>query len=111
MTAQDSASVSSSLETPRPPQLALEKTGWMNQFASSVDALTHGPAAPKKFLGDPYFRDCWIDQRFPKLAFMVAVALQIVWVLFPPPIWNVHPSHTVSAAPRMELAWYGPIKD
>jgi TonB family protein len=108
---QDQTSVSGSAEMPREPQLALEKTGWLNQFASSVGVLVHGPAPPKKFLGDPYFRDCWIDQRFPKLAFLAAVALQILLILFPPPIWNIHPSRTISAAPRMELTWYGPVKD
>ena len=108
---QDQTFVSGSAEMPREPQLALEKTGWLDQFASSVDALVRGPVPPKKFLGDPYFRDCWIDQRFPKMAFLAAVALQILLILFPPPIWNIRPSRTISAAPRTELTWYGPVKD
>ena len=62
-------------------------------------------------LGAPYFRDCWIDQRFPKLAFLAAVALQILLIRFPPPIWNIRPSRVVSAPPQMELTWYGPVKD
>src|ERR1700686_1545657 len=98
-------------EAPRAPRLALETTGWLNQFASSLMALVHGPFPPKKFLGDPYFRDCWVDQRFPKLAFATAVALQVLLILFPPPLWNVRPPRVVAPPPEMELTWYGPVKD
>ena len=103
--------VHESAETTREPRLALEKTGWLDQFSSSVMVLVRGPAPPKEFLGDPYFRDCWIDQRFPKLAFAAAVALQILLILFPPPIWTTRPPRVVAPPPDMELTWYGPIKD
>ncbi len=95
----------------RAPRLALEKTGWLNQFASSAVVLVRGPVPPKKFNGGPYFRDCWIDQRFPKLAFLAAVVLQILLILFPPPIWNIRPPRVVAAPPQEELTWYGPVKD
>jgi TonB family protein len=98
-------------EAPRVPRLALETVGWLNQFASSLMALVRGPAPPKKFLGDPYFRDCWVDQRFPKPAFATAVVLQVLLILFPPPIWNVRPPRVVAPPPEMELTWYGPVKD
>jgi TonB family protein len=103
--------VSDSAGTPRAPRLELEKTGWLDQFASSVMVLVRGPVPPKQFLGDPYFRDCWIDQRFPTPAFASAVALQILLILFPPPIWNVRPPSVVAPPPEMELTWYGPVKD
>ena len=96
---------------PPSPRLALERTGTLQEFSSSLVVLVRGPAPPKKFLGDPYFRDCWIDQRFPKYAFAAAIVLQALLILFPPPIWNIHPTRTVSAAPRTEITWYGPAKD
>src|ERR1700680_2729118 len=95
----------------RAPELALERTGWLDQFTSSAVVLVRGPVPPKKFLGAPYFRDCWIEQRFPTLAFASAVALQILLVLFPPPIWSVRPPSVVAEPPDMELTWYGPVKD
>jgi TonB family protein len=93
------------------PQLALERIGWLRQFSSSIGVLVREPAPPKKFLGDPYFRDCWIDQRFPKTAFATAVALQILLILFPPPIWNTRPASIVAPPQEMELTWFGPAHD
>ena len=104
-------SESGSSETFQSPHLEIEKTSWLDQFTSSLVVLVQGPPAPKVFDDDTYFRDCWIDPRFPKLAFAAAVALQILLIVFPPPIWNIHPARTVSAAPPMELTWYGPVKD
>jgi TonB family protein len=109
--AEGPPAASVSAETPRTPRLALEKTEWLEQFVSSVTVLARGPAPPKQFLGDPYFRDCWIDQRFPTVAFASAVALQILLILFPPPIWNVRPPSVVAPPPQMELTWFGPVKD
>ena len=93
------------------PRLAIEKTGWLKQFGSSISVMIRGPVPPKKFLGDPYFRDCWIDQRFPKFAFAAAAALQIILVLYPPPIWNIRPSRGLAPTPEVELTWFGPVKD
>ena len=104
-------SMSDSDKTTRAPRLALEKTGWLNQFASSLIVLTRGPVAPKTFLGDPYFRDCWVEQSFPKLAFAAAVALQVLLVLFPPPVWKVRSSRLEAPPVQMELTWYGPVKN
>jgi TonB family protein len=93
------------------PRLAMEKTPWLEQFASSLIVLVHEPGAPKKFLGDPFFRDCWIERRLPIAAFAAAVASQILLILFPPPIWNVRPPRVVAPPPEIELTWYGPVKD
>ena len=103
-------SLNGSAELPA-PRLALEATGTLEGFSSSLLALVQGPAAPKRFTGVAYFRDCWIDQRFPKYAFVAAIVLQALLILFPPPIWNVRSARTVSAAPQAEIEWYGPAKD
>jgi TonB family protein len=93
------------------PRFALERTGALRGFSSSLTALVRGPAAPKKFLGGEYFGNCWIEQRFPKYAFAFATVLQVLVILYPPPIWNIHSARTVSAAPRAEITWYDPVKD
>jgi TonB family protein len=96
---------------PHSPQLAIAWTGWREELASSLVALLRGPAAPKTFLGVRYFRDCWIEQGFPKVAFVVAVACQALLILFPPPIWNIRSARAEILTPQMELTWYGPVKD
>jgi len=93
------------------PRLAVTKAGRLGEFWSSLAAVVRGPAAPKKFDGDPYFRDCWIDQRFPKYAFAAAIVLQVILSLYPPPIWKIQPARTAAAEPRTEITWYGPVKD
>jgi len=93
------------------PRLALERTGTLRQFFSSVMALAHGPAPPKKFLGEPFFRDCWIERKFPKSSFVAAIILQALLIRFPPPIWNLRQARLVTPSAQMELTWYGPIED
>jgi TonB family protein len=96
---------------PHSPRLAIAWTGWREEFTSSTVALVRGPAPPKEFLGVRYFRDCWIEQRFPRIAFAAAVACQALLILFPPPIWNIQAARSEAFAPHMELTWYGPVKD
>lgn len=93
------------------PQLAIPKVRTRHELLTSLVELLRGPAAPREFAADTYFRECWIDQRLPKKAFFAAVAIQAVLVIFPPPIWTVRQAHASSASPRTELAWYGPVKD
>ncbi len=100
----------SSAELPA-PRLALEGTKTLKEFSSSLVALVRGPAAPKKFAVDAFFRNCWIDQKIPKYGFAAAIALQALLILFPPPIWSVRPVRVASQSQRNEIAWYGPIKD
>jgi TonB family protein len=103
-------SLDSSPELPA-PQLAVEQTETLREFLSSLVALLRGPAPPKEFAGDAYFRDCWIDQKFPKYAFAAAIGLQVLLILFPPPIWSVQPARHVSPESRTEITWYGPAQD
>ncbi len=103
-------SFDSSPELPA-PQLACTQARTLKEFSSSLIALLQGPAPPKEFLGAPYFRDCWIESNFPKSAVAAAITMQALLILFPPPIWNIPPTRTVSAAAPTEITWYGPAKD
>jgi TonB family protein len=93
---------------PYSPQLAISWVDWREEFLSSVLVFLLGPPPPKEFLGEPYFRDCCIEQRSPKVAFGVALAFQALLILFPPPVWNVPPAQAEALSPGMELTWYGP---
>ena len=95
---------------PRAPELAIARIDWREQFTSSVLILVRGPVPPKRFCGAPFFRDCWIEQPFPKFSFAAAVGFQVLLVLFPPPIWNIQSSRPKTPSTHMELTWYGPVK-
>jgi TonB family protein len=96
---------------PHSPRLAISWVDWREEFLSSVLVLLLGPAPSKEFLGVPFFRDCWIKQSSPKVAFAVAVACQALLILFPPPVWNLRPAQAEALSLQTELTWYGPIKD
>lgn len=103
-------SLEASAELPA-PRLDLERTGTLQEFFSSLIALIVGPAPPKDFDDGAYFRNCWIEHKFPMYGFTAAIVLQTLLIVFPPPIWNIHSARSASAAPRTELSWYGPVKD
>jgi TonB family protein len=95
----------------RSPRLAVAWIGWHKELASSVVGLLRGPDAPKEFLGVRFFRDCWIEERFPRAAFVAAVACQALLILYPPPIWNIQAARSEAITPSMELTWFGPVND
>src|SRR5215467_7103274 len=95
----------------RPPRLALETPGTTEEFFSSLIAVVRGPSPPYEFASDAYFRDCWIDQSFPRAAFVAAIAIQALLILYPPPIWNVRPARADSQSSRSEITWYDPVRD
>jgi TonB family protein len=103
-------SFDSSPELPT-PRLSLERRGVHEEFFSSLAAVVRGPAAPQNFQGVLYFQNCWIEGKFPRSAFVAAVALQAILIAFPPPIWSIRPARTVSATSSTEITWYGPEKD
>lgn len=108
--ADSAASFKSSRKT-RPPRLAIERPGTSEEFFSSLIAVVSGPAPREDFAGGPYFRDCWVDPSFPRGAFLAAIALQALLILYPPPIWNIRPARTASAAPQTEITWDDPVRD
>ncbi len=95
----------------RTPRLAVERTGRLKEFSSSLLILLRGQALPLQFEDAPYFRDCCVEPRFPRAAFVAAIAIQALLIAYPPPIWNIRPASPVSASVQQELTWYGPATD
>lgn len=94
---------------PPGPQLAVRWTNPRENFRSSVRAIFAGPKPPRKFLGAPYFRDCWIVARSPKLAFAVAIVLEAAFLIIANPHWNIQRPRL--AGPDVQLTWYDPPAD
>ena len=95
----------------RLPRLAVGWTSRHYQFLTNIWALLRWPIWPKRFQGDPYFRDCWITQPLPLFTFLAALALHVVLVIYPPPIWNLPPARITQPSTEKELTWYDPVHD
>jgi protein TonB len=95
------------------PCLALDWKKRRENFAESVRALLQGPPAPRKFLGDPYFRDCWVSGRGPREAFLIALCGHAIFVLLLlAPLWNLMMTVPAPAAhQREQITWFGPVND
>jgi TonB family protein len=91
--------------------LTVGKPQWHAQFFSSLKVLLKDPRPPRKFQGEPFFRHCWIEGHFPRRAFAAATSLQVLLVLFPPPIWTARPPRISEPSREMELTWFGPVQD
>ena len=94
---------------PAGPRLAVRWTTRRENFRSSLHAYFAGPRPPREFLGTPYFRDCWVEPRWPLFAFVVAIALETMFVMTFHPRWNF--MRPPSGGPDVQLTWYQPPDD
>ena len=102
------------VQTPRQPRLSVAWESRGQSFRTSLRAYIAGPKPVKTRWAGPYFRDSWIEMRFP----FRAVATSFVWhvaILFiiPLPFWArilPHPKPQLPL-PQVELTWYEPERD
>src|ERR1700690_2522370 len=94
---------------PAGPQLGVCWTKPRENFFSSLRAIFAEPKAPRKFIGAPFFRDCWIPSRWPALAFIAALALEAAFILTVHPRWNF--KRPAALQPYGQLTWYVPPAD
>jgi len=95
------------------PSLAVLWPGREQNFRENLRILFKEPAPPREFLGEPFFRDCWVARPLPERAFGVSVFSHVVFVLLLVWIWPLIPAPAPpsSIPSNDELVYYGPIKD
>src|SRR5262245_57523766 len=93
------------------PRLALARESRARSFAGSVSALFFGPAAPRKFEGGRYFRDCWVSGRAPRSAVLASALWHIAFLLLLFPVLQFVVARPEVALPNVEITWYGPARD
>jgi TonB family protein len=98
------------LRTGHVPKLEIAWGSFHPGAASSAKTLLFETRAPKDFLGDNYFRDCWVQKRVPKRAVLAAALWHIVFVIFPFPQLPAIAKHN-TAFENSQLTWSGPIND
>jgi len=90
------------------PQLSIGWGEFRHSRASRLGVLIFGPAAPKDFLSQSFFRDAWIESKVPLSALLAAALCHVAILLLPMP--NLAPRRN-PAFDNAQLAWTGPITD
>jgi TonB family protein len=92
------------------PKLDVPWGDFRQSLWSSFRTLVSSPFNPGKFIGGDYFRDCWVERRFPWRAVIAAGLLHAAFVLSPFSLLHTTVRHN-SAFDNTQLTWSGPIED
>ncbi len=91
------------------PQLEISWGAFRQSFSSGVSAAFNRSAASRKFLSASFFKDAWIEKKFPRRAVAAAALWHLVFLALPMPQIS-GPNH-YSAFDNTVLTWSGPIED
>jgi TonB family protein len=86
--------------------------GWgafRQSFRSSLAGALTNSAESRKFLSKSFFKDAWIERRFPRRAVAAAALWHLVFLVIPKPDISA-PVHN-AAFDNTILTWSGPIED
>ncbi|HJZ65096.1 MAG TPA: TonB family protein [Candidatus Acidoferrum sp.] len=91
------------------PQLEVSWGEFRQSFSSSVSAALSRPVESRKFLTASFFKDAWIERKFPRRAVAAAALWHLVLIVVPSP--EISGPRRVSALDNTVLTWSGPIED
>src|SRR5258708_34658760 len=67
------------------PQLEISWGAFRQSFSSGVSAAFNRSAASRKFLSASFFKDAWIEKKFPRRAVAAAALWHLVFLALPMP--------------------------
>jgi TonB family protein len=97
------------LPGPGEPQLEVGWGAFRQSFSSSVFAALSRSAESRKFLTTSFFKDAWVERKFPRRALAAAALWHLVLIALPTPDIS-GPRHN-AALDNTVLTWSGPIED
>src|ERR1051325_3791659 len=97
------------LPGPGEPQLEVSWGAFRQSFASSVAAALSRSKESRKFLTASFFKDAWVERKFPRRAVAAAALWHLVLIALPTPDIS-GPRHN-AALDNTVLTWSGPIED
>lgn len=92
------------------PKLDLAWGSFHQGIGSSIAVVLRRTKVPKNFLADSFFKDSWIERKYPARAVVAAALWHFVFVLMPYPRFP-HVAHHYSAFDNTELTWSRPSND
>src|SRR5467141_3647865 len=94
----------------KPPKLDVAWGSFHQGIFSSIAAVLTWTRVPKNFLAGSFFKECWVERKFPRRALVAAALWHFVFVLMPFPKLPATARHN-SALDNTEITWSGPITD
>src|SRR6266850_1427066 len=91
------------------PQLEISWGAFRQSFSSGVSAAFNRSAASRKFLSASFFKDAWIEKKFPRRAVAAAALWHLVFLVMPKP--DITGQRHFSEFDNTVLTWSGPIED
>src|SRR5262249_271947 len=91
------------------PQLEVSWGEFRQSFSSSVSAALSLSIESRKFLTASFFKDAWIERKFPRRAVAAAALWHLVLIVMPSA--EISGPRHVSALDNTVLTWSGPIED
>jgi TonB family protein len=91
------------------PRLSVAWGDFHQGVGSSVRALA-ARGGVKGFASGGFFKDCWIESRWPRRAIVAALLWHVAFLAMPFPKGMMEPKK-VSGLENFKLTWSGPIQD
>jgi TonB family protein len=91
------------------PQFEVSWGAFRQSFASSVAAAFTRTAEARKFLTTSFFKDAWVEKKFPRRAVAAAALWHLLFLVLPSPQFSA--PQTNHAFDNTILTWSGPIED
>jgi TonB family protein len=91
------------------PQLEISWGAFRQSLSSSLSGAFERSAESRKFLSKSFFKDAWVEKRFPRRAVAAAALWHLVFLVMPKPDISA-PVHN-AAFDNTILTWSGPVED
>lgn len=91
------------------PRLEISWGAFRQSFSSSLAGAFERSPESRKFLTASFFKDAWVEKRFPRRAIAAAALWHIVFFVLPKP--DISARQHFSEFDNTVLTWSGPIED
>src|SRR5215467_4084533 len=91
------------------PQLEISWGAFRQSFSSNLSGALERSIESRKFLTASFFRDAWVEKRFPRRAIVAAALWHLVFFVMPKP--DIIGQRHFSQFDNTVLTWSGPIED
>ncbi len=93
----------------REPQFEIGWGAFRQSFSSSLSGAFQRSVESRKFLSKSFFKDAWVEKRFPRRAVAAAALWHLVFLVMPKP--DIAGQRHFSEFDNTVLTWSGPIED